>query len=127
MIDDVPDDVKQARLERLNELQRLITAERYEQRVGRTVRALVDRVDDDGLVQARTAWQADDVDGVTYVAGGADLAPGMFIDVHLDEVVEDVDFSATWVRTVSAPAAMVRQARALPVIGSAVSIGSFGR
>jgi ribosomal protein S12 methylthiotransferase len=126
MPDDVPDDVKQSRLERLNELQRLITAERYEQRLGRTVRALVDRVDN-GVVQARTAWQADDVDGVTLVVGAADLTPGTFIDVRLDEVVDDVDFRATFVRTHSAPAAKARQTRALPVMGVATSIGSFGR
>src|SRR5262249_43457496 len=44
--DDVDDSVKRARLERLTETQRLITAERYEARIGRSVRALVDRVDD---------------------------------------------------------------------------------
>src|SRR5262245_7744995 len=59
--DDVPETVKRERLERLNELQRLITAERYERRLGRVVRALVDRVDDDA-VQARTVLQADDLD-----------------------------------------------------------------
>jgi ribosomal protein S12 methylthiotransferase len=126
MIDDVPDDVKQSRLERLNELQRLITAERYEQRLGRTVRALVDRVDD-GVVQARTAWQADDVDGVTFVVGATDVTPGTFVDVRLNDVVDDVDFRATYVRTHSAPAAKARPTRALPVMGVATSIGSFGR
>jgi ribosomal protein S12 methylthiotransferase len=128
MADDVPDDVKQERLEQLNELQRMITAERYEQRVGRTVRALVDRVEIGNepsvRVQARTAFQADDIDGVTYVTGGTDLAPGMFIDVRLDEVVDDFDFNATFVRVVSAPAARPKPARALPVMSS---IGSFGR
>jgi ribosomal protein S12 methylthiotransferase len=124
--DDVPEDVKRIRLERLNELQRLITAERYEGRVGQTVRALVDRVDDD-IVQARTMWQADDIDGVTYVHDAEGVVPGSFIDVTLDEVVEDVDFSATYVRTVSAPSAKPRQARALPVMSASVSIGSFGR
>jgi ribosomal protein S12 methylthiotransferase len=123
MDDDVPDDIKQERLERLNELQRMITAERYEQRVGRTVRALIDRVDG-RRVQARTAFQADDVDGVTYVTGGADLAPGMFVDVRLDEVVDDFDFNATFVRLVSAPAARPKPTRALPIMSS---IGSFGR
>src|SRR4051794_8209567 len=141
MDDDVPDDQKQDRLERLNELQRMITAERYEQRVGRTVRALVDRVEtvhrgtptggaeprreeQSVRVQARTAFQADDIDGVTYVTGGADLAPGMFIDVRLDEVVDDFDFNATFVRVVSAPAAPPKPTRALPIMSS---IGSFGR
>ena len=44
LADDVPESLKQERLERLNELQRLVTADRYEARVGRTVRAMVDRV-----------------------------------------------------------------------------------
>jgi ribosomal protein S12 methylthiotransferase len=130
MEDDVPDAVKQERLERLNELQRVITAERYEQRLGRTVRVLIDRVnarsDADGAprVQARTAFQADDIDGVTYVRGGTDLVPGMFVDARLDEVVDDFDFSATFVRVASAPAARPRPARSLPIMSS---IGSFGR
>jgi ribosomal protein S12 methylthiotransferase len=121
--DDVPEDVKRARLERLNELQRLITAERYERRLGQNVRALVDRVDDDS-VQARLACQADDIDGVTHVSGASGIAPGTFIDVRLDDVVDDVDFAATFVGVVSAPAARPRQTRALPVMSS---IGSFGR
>src|SRR6476469_7895944 len=86
MTDDVPERVKRDRLERLNELQRIITAERYEQRVGQTVRALVDRVDGE-RVQARTAFQADDIDGVTHVTGASGIVPGTFIDVRLDEVV----------------------------------------
>jgi ribosomal protein S12 methylthiotransferase len=123
MADDVPEAVKRERLERLNETQRLITAERYEARLGRTVRALVDRVDD-GVVQARTMWQADDIDGVTYVSGAEGVVPGTFIDVQLDEVVEDVDFAATFRGIVSAPAAAPRARRALPMLAS---IGSFGR
>jgi ribosomal protein S12 methylthiotransferase len=123
LADDVPDSVKRERLERLNEVQRLITAERYDARLNRVVRALVDRVDDD-VVQARTMWQADDIDGVTYVSGAEGVLPGSFIDVRLDEVVDDVDFAASLVAVVSTPAAQPRRARALPVMGS---IGSFGR
>ncbi|MEP6495154.1 MAG: 30S ribosomal protein S12 methylthiotransferase RimO [bacterium] len=123
MTDDVPDDVKRERLERLNELQRLVTAERYEQRLGQTVRALVDRVDDD-VVQARTQWQADDIDGVTYLSGADGITPGSFVDVRLDDVVEDVDYAATFVRSISAPVPRPSASRALPVF---TSIGSFGR
>jgi ribosomal protein S12 methylthiotransferase len=123
MVDDVPEAVKRERLERLNELQRLITAERYDARLGRTTRALVDRVDG-ATVQARTAWQADDIDGVTFVRGAPAVTPGTFIDVRLDEVVDDVDFDATFVRAISAPAAPRPERRGLPVLGS---IGSFGR
>ena len=123
MVDDVPEAVKRERLERLNEVQRLITAERYEARVGQTVRALVDRVDE-GVVQARTAWQADDIDGVTIVRGAADAVPGAFVDVRLDSVEEDVDFEATFVRMASRPQpSATRRGRALPTL----TIGSFGR
>jgi ribosomal protein S12 methylthiotransferase len=123
MDDDVPDAVKRERLERLNEKQRLITAERYEHRLGRTVPAIVDRVDGDG-VQARVLWQADDIDGVTRLTGANKVAPGSFVDVRLDEVVDDVDFAASLVSVVSAPPARLRRVRALPTLGS---IGSFGR
>ena len=68
MVDDVPESVKRQRLERLMELQRQITAERYERFVGRTARAMIDRIVD-GEAQARTVWQADDVDGIAYVQG----------------------------------------------------------
>ena len=48
--------------------------------MGRTVRAMVDRVQDDGMVQARTIWQADDIDGVTWLDADAAL-PGTLVDV----------------------------------------------
>jgi ribosomal protein S12 methylthiotransferase len=123
LADDVPESLKRERLERLNETQRLITAERYERRVGKPARVLIDRVDGD-LVQARTTWQADDIDGVTYVTGAAGLLPGTFADVMLDDVVEDVDFRGSLEAVVDAPAAPPRVKRLLPVLGT---VGSFGR
>jgi ribosomal protein S12 methylthiotransferase len=121
--DDVPDAVKRERLERLNEAQRLISAERYEARLGRTVRVLVDRVDEGG-VQARTAWQADDIDGVTIVHGAGDSVPGAFLDARLLSVEDDVDFAAAFVATAAMPQPpSPRRRRALPTL----TIGSFGR
>ncbi|HEY5219419.1 MAG TPA: 30S ribosomal protein S12 methylthiotransferase RimO [Gemmatimonadaceae bacterium] len=122
MPDDVPESVKRDRLERLNELQRLVTADRYDARVGRTVRAMVDRVHDDGTVQARTIWQADDIDGVTWL--DADAAPGTLVDVRVDDV-DDYDFRATVTGVVSVPAPPSKR-RPLPMAATA-SIGSFGR
>ena len=123
MADDVPETVKRERLERLNEAQRLITAERYEARLGATARVLVDRVDG-GVVQARTAWQADDIDGVTIVHGAPEIAPGAFLDARLDTVEDDVDLAATFVRTAAvAQPPLPRRQRVLPML----SVGSFGR
>ena len=125
LADDVPDDVKRERLERLTELQRVITAERYETRIGTRARVLVDRLtDESGRAQARTSWQADDVDGVTRVA--TDAAPGDFVEVELTAVEDDYDFAATVVRVLDRQRTTPRPTRigrVLPV----TTAGSFGR
>jgi ribosomal protein S12 methylthiotransferase len=128
MRDDVPESVKLERLERLNELQRLVTAERFEQRVGRTVRAIVDRVHDDGTAEARTIWQAHEIDGITEVVGGGleVVGPGALIDVRVESVTDDGDLTARIVGTVALPPTTYHlppKSRALPQ----VSIGSYGR
>jgi hypothetical protein len=85
---------------------------------------MVDRIVD-GEPQARTVWQADDVDGVTLLDGAESLEPGTIVDAVIEGVEDDVDFRATLLRVVDRPVAPAPRARALPVIGT--SIGSFGR
>ncbi|MEX2153625.1 MAG: 30S ribosomal protein S12 methylthiotransferase RimO [Gemmatimonadaceae bacterium] len=126
--DDVPESLKQERLERLNELQRLITADRFEGRIGRTVRAIVDRVDGDG-VEARAVWQAHEIDGTTEVLGvrGEMLRAGATLDVRIEAVIDDYDLTARMVGVVDtlAPGTqhLAPARRALPL----ASIGSYGR
>jgi ribosomal protein S12 methylthiotransferase len=98
--DDVPDAIKRERLEELLDVQRAISGERLARFVGRETRALVDLVADPGdpalagaTHVARVPWQADDVDGVTYVANGGWATPGAFLDVRITEA-EDYDFRA---------------------------------
>ena len=125
--DDVPMAAKRERLERITELQRAITGERYERHIGRTVRAIVDRAGADGApLEARTLWQADDIDGITRVAGSAPA--GAIVDVTLEDVVDDYDFAARMERVVLAPSAAPSPARrrALPMLGGVIQ-GSFGR
>jgi ribosomal protein S12 methylthiotransferase len=124
--DDVHDTVKRERLERLTDVQRAITAERYESRVGRSGVALVDRSDSAANTsQARLPWQADDIDGVTYLDEA--LPPGTFAEVAVEEVVDDYDFQASLIR-VALPAVATptpRVGRQLPI--QQTTIGSFGR
>ena len=124
--DDVPETLKRERLERLTELQRAVTAERYEARTGRTARALVDRADKKrGTSQARLPWQADDIDGVTHIDDV--VPPGTIVEVAVEEVVDDYDFQASMIRVAipaSAPHAR-RTSRQLP--SKQVTIGSYGR
>jgi ribosomal protein S12 methylthiotransferase len=124
--DDVPESVKRERLERLNELQNLITQQRFESRVGRTVRAIVDRVDGD-VSEARTVWQAHEIDGVTRLSAlGSRLSavPGDFVDARIDGVVDDVDLTASILALhKQAPSSKPQARRQLPM----ATIGSWGR
>ncbi len=65
--------------------------------MGRAVEVLVDRVadpDDAGATHmGRVRWQADDVDGVTYVERGGWAEPGSFVRARL-AASEDYDFRA---------------------------------
>jgi ribosomal protein S12 methylthiotransferase len=124
--DDVPETVKRERLERLTELQRAITAEKYGSRIGRTALALIDRIDPDrGTSQARLPWQADDIDGVTQIDEA--LPPGTIAEVAVEEVVDDYDFQASLIRVALPVGAteIQRATRQLPI--KQVTIGSYGR
>jgi ribosomal protein S12 methylthiotransferase len=91
--DDVPPRVKEERLAELLEVQRALSAERLAELVGREVEVLVDgpaEGESPAPYVARTAFQADDVDGCTYLrAHGAAPATGSF---HRARVVEALDF-----------------------------------
>ena len=126
LADDVPESVKRERLEAVQELQRHITAERYESRVGGTAPVLIEAAAGaDGLARGRLPWQADDIDGVTWVR--TEAAPGSLVETQVTGVQDDYDFTATCVRTLEVPAVpstVPSRGRALPV---ASSLGSFGR
>ena len=126
--DDVPMPVKRDRLERLTELQRAITAERYERHIGRRVRAIVDRVDDiTGERIGRLVLQADDIDGITHFRGNAPA--GSLVEAIVEDVVDDYDFVARIAHVTDPPAAVapaLRTSRSLPVMAAA-STASYGR
>ena len=86
--DDVEDGVKRDRLEEIVEVQRAISAERLARFVGREVDVLVDQP---GV--GRVKWQADDVDGVTYLQDSGWARPGGFVRARIT-ASEDYDFQA---------------------------------
>jgi ribosomal protein S12 methylthiotransferase len=92
--DDVEDGVKKDRLEEIVEVQRSISAERLERFVGREVDVLIDELEqENGIKAGRVQWQADDVDGVTYVEQGGWAKPGDFVRARIT-ASEDYDFQA---------------------------------
>jgi ribosomal protein S12 methylthiotransferase len=92
MPDPVPVAVRRERLERLLDLQRTISQERHEGRVGTRQTVLVDDVVD-GVAVARGPWQAPEVDGVIEIEDGSELACGTFVDVEITGVI-DLDLTA---------------------------------
>ena len=62
--------------------------------VGREVDVLVDGLEEESGVKAgRVQWQADDVDGVTYLEQGGWAQPGEFVRARIT-ASEDYDFQA---------------------------------
>ncbi|MFA6166321.1 MAG: 30S ribosomal protein S12 methylthiotransferase RimO [Gemmatimonadaceae bacterium] len=124
MADDVPDGVKRERQERVQELQRHITAECYESRIGARARVLVqESAADEHPASGRLPWQSDDIDGVTWL--DRDVPAGRFADVEVMEVVDDYDFQARVIAVDEAPAPKAAAGRSLPLMSS--SVGSYGR
>jgi ribosomal protein S12 methylthiotransferase len=80
--DPVPDEEREARRARFMAVQAEISARRLRRFVGRTMRVLVDGVDD-GLAVGRTAMDAPEIDGVVRFTGSGRLPIGGFVDVRI--------------------------------------------
>ncbi|MCD6334117.1 MAG: 30S ribosomal protein S12 methylthiotransferase RimO [Candidatus Latescibacteria bacterium] len=91
--DQVPEEVKRERLDRLMMLQQEITAERHESLIGTRVQVLVDRPGDQAPIRwvGRAAWDAPDVDGQVLITQG-DALPGDFVSV----AITDADAYDLW-------------------------------
>ena len=87
MDDQLPDAVKQQRVEELMLAQQDVAFAKAEKQVGQTIEVLVDRPAgrdvEDGFV-ARSAAQAPDIDSVTFVSGPR-LHPGQLVNVKVTD------------------------------------------
>ena len=82
--DDIPEEVKQKRLDRLMDVQQDIMAACQEQLVGRTLPVVIDRREGDYYV-GRTAYDSPEVDPETLIeASAGELETGKFYMVHID-------------------------------------------
>ena len=87
--DQIDEQTKQDRMDILMRMQMHINEEQNEQKVGRVVRVLVE--DYDPVSEAhfgRSAADAPDIDGKVYFRSTRRIAPGSFVDVKIDEVVD---------------------------------------
>ncbi|CAK0738626.1 ribosomal protein S12 methylthiotransferase RimO [Gammaproteobacteria bacterium] len=82
--DQVPEEVKEERQERLMELQTALSAKRLERYLDTRLVVLVDEVDEDGAI-ARSAGDAPEIDGVVYIDNGQTLTVGEFYEVEITD------------------------------------------
>lgn len=85
--DQVPEEVKQERLERFMEVQERISAAKLQSKIGTMQTVLVDELveDEEGNIEAigRTKADAPEIDGVVYLADAEGLNPGDFVEVEI--------------------------------------------
>ena len=80
--DDIPQDVKQARLEALMDLQESISMEIQESKVGTTQRVIIDREEEEYYV-GRTQYDSPEVDPEVLITKDSILTPGNFYNAHI--------------------------------------------
>ena len=86
--DDVAEDVKQARLDKLMRIQQNISAELEQEKVGRTMRVVIDRQEGDYYV-GRTEYCSPEVDPEVLIpVAEGKLMIGQFYDVRMTDAEE---------------------------------------
>lgn len=82
--DDVPEDVKQARLSRLMRVQQDISAEISASKVGKSFKTVIDRLEGDYYV-GRTEFDSPEVDPEVLIKADRKLTEGSFVNVRVTE------------------------------------------
>ena len=91
--DDVPDEVKQARLSKLMRLQQQISEEVQQSKIGQTLKVIIDRKEGDYFI-GRTEYDSPEVDPEVLISSlpassfGECLHPGQFVQVRIENADE---------------------------------------
>ena len=91
--DDVPGELKQRRLDKLMRVQQNISAEIEGQKIGQTLRVIIDRIEGDWYI-GRTEFCSPEVDPEVLIPAQEDLHIGEFYEVRITDA-EEFDLYAT--------------------------------
>ena len=91
--DDVPGELKQRRLDKLMRVQQNISAEIEAQKIGQTLRVIIDRIEGDWYI-GRTEFCSPEVDPEVLIPAQEDLHIGEFYEVRITDA-EEFDLYAT--------------------------------
>lgn len=84
--DSIPEDVKQQRLSKLMEIQEEIALQSNSEKIGNTLKIIIDREEDDYFV-GRTQWDSPEVDPEVLVRKSRPMQIGEFYDVRIVEAL----------------------------------------
>jgi ribosomal protein S12 methylthiotransferase len=82
--DDVPEDVKKARVDKFMDVQQDISLEINQKRLGRTEKVLIDRTEG-GYYVGRTQYDSPEVDDEILISAESDLQIGHFYQVKITQ------------------------------------------
>jgi ribosomal protein S12 methylthiotransferase len=82
--DQVPEEIKAERFDRLMAVQNEISVAVLGSRAGQTIDVLIDSVDEDGAT-GRSVWDAPEIDGSVFIDDGASLQPGQLVRATVTE------------------------------------------
>jgi ribosomal protein S12 methylthiotransferase len=74
-LEEVPDDIKQARWDRFMAHQQAISTARLQLRIGKEIEVLIDEVEEQGSV-GRSFFDAPEIDGSVFIDGDHGFKPG---------------------------------------------------
>lgn len=97
MPDQIDDETKQRRYDEIYELQKEISAEQSQKRLGTVTKVNICSVSDDGIFYVgRSYGESPDVDPVIYIAsqGEEELKVGDFVDVRIVDCSDEYDLTA---------------------------------
>jgi ribosomal protein S12 methylthiotransferase len=90
LIDDVPEEVKQDRVDAIMELQQGISYDKNQEKVGQTYKVLIDKIDN-GYLTGRTEYDSPEVDNEVLIDATQQYATvGSFVNVKINSA-EDFD------------------------------------
>lgn len=83
--DNIPQEVKQMRLDKLMEVQQEISDDHNRSMIGTVVKVLTEEITEDGRYAGRTQWDSPDVDCQVIFSSDEPVEPGEFVNVLLKD------------------------------------------
>lgn len=89
----VPEEIKQERYERFMEIQRQISEDKLQSKIGKTISVMIDETDSEGGADARSMGDAPEIDGKVLLRDAPDVKAGDVIEVTVEDA-DDYDLYA---------------------------------